>query len=321
MNITAFPSQLESTMTDAHLDAATTIIEQARRGSRQVPVVQSFFDEPTNTVSYVVHDPATREAAVIDSVLDYDAAAGRTSCASADAIIAHVKAEGLTVTWLLETHAHADHLSAAPYLKDHLGGQLAIGREIIHVQNVFGKIFNEGTEFARDGSEFDRLFEDGDRFRIGGLEAIALHVPGHTPADLAYVIGDAVFTGDTLFMPDYGTARADFPGGDSRQLYRSIRRLMALPEQTRLFHCHDYKAAGRDTYAWETTVGAQRAGNVHVHEGVGEDEFVAMRDARDATLSMPRLILPSIQVNMRGGHLPEPESNGTRYLKIPLDVL
>ena len=308
-------------MTDAHLDTATTIIEQARSGSRQVPVVQSFFDEPTNTVSYVVHDPATREAAVIDSVLDYDAAAGRTSCASADAIIAHVKAEGLTVTWLLETHAHADHLSAAPYLKDHLGGQLAIGREIIHVQNVFGKIFNEGTEFARDGSEFDRLFEDGDRFRIGGLEAIALHVPGHTPADLAYVIGDAVFTGDTLFMPDYGTARADFPGGDSRQLYRSIRRLMALPEQTRLFHCHDYKAAGRDTYAWETTVGAQRAGNVHVHEGVGEDQFVAMRDARDATLSMPRLILPSIQVNMRGGHLPEPESNGTRYLKIPLDVL
>ncbi|CAL1690569.1 putative metallo-hydrolase [Brevundimonas subvibrioides] len=321
MNITAFPSQLESTMTDAHLDAATTIIDQARSGSGQVPIVHSFFDEPTNTVSYVVHDPATREAAVVDSVLDYDAAAGRTSFASADAIIAHVKAGGLTVTWLLETHAHADHLSAAPYLKDHLGGQLAIGREIIHVQNVFGKIFNEGTEFARDGSEFDRLFEDGDRFRIGGLEAIALHVPGHTPADLAYVIGDAVFTGDTLFMPDYGTARADFPGGDSRQLYRSIRRLMALPEQTRLFHCHDYKAAGRDTYAWETTVGAQRAGNVHVHEGVGEDEFVAMRDARDATLSMPKLILPSIQVNMRGGHLPEPESNGTRYLKIPLDVL
>ena len=320
MNITA-PNHLESTMTDAHLDVATTIIEQARSGSGHVPVVHSFFDEPTNTVSYVVHDPATREAAVIDSVLDYDAAAGRTSFASADAIIAHVKAEDLTVTWLLETHAHADHLSAAPYLKDHLGGQLAIGREIIHVQNVFGKIFNEGTEFARDGSEFDRLFEDGDRFRIGGLEAIALHVPGHTPADLAYVIGDAVFTGDTLFMPDYGTARADFPGGDSRQLYRSIRRLMALPESTRLFHCHDYKAAGRDTFAWETTVGAQRAGNVHVHEGVGEDEFVAMRNARDATLSMPKLILPSIQVNMRGGHLPEPESNGTRYLKIPLDVL
>ena len=306
---------------DIHLAAAASIVEKARGGSGQAPCVESFFDEPTNTVSYVVHDPVSREAAVIDSVLDYDPAAGRTSSASADAIIAHVKAEGLTVTWLLETHAHADHLSAAPYLQEHLGGQLAIGREIIHVQNVFGKIFNEGTEFARDGSEFDRLFEDGDRFRIGGLEAMALHVPGHTPADLAYVIGDAVFTGDTLFMPDYGTARADFPGGDSRQLYRSIRRLMALPEQTRLFLCHDYKAAGRDTFAWETTVGAQRAGNVHVHEGVGEDEFVAMRNARDATLSMPKLILPSIQVNIRGGHLPEPESNGTRYLKIPLDVL
>lgn len=306
-------------MDDAHLHEASEIIDRARSGVS--PVVASFFDEPTNTVSYVVHDPATREAAVIDSVLDYDAAAGRTSFASADAIIAHVRAEGLTVTWLLETHAHADHLSAAPYLKAHLGGQLAIGREIIHVQNVFGKIFNAGTEFARDGSEFDRLFEDGDRFRIGEIEAMALHVPGHTPADLAYIIGDAVFTGDTLFMPDYGTARADFPGGDSRQLYRSIRRLMALPAETRLFLCHDYKAAGRDTYAWETTVGAQRAGNVHVHEGVGEDEFVAMRNARDATLSMPKLILPSIQVNMRGGHLPEPESNGTRYLKMPLDAL
>ena len=308
-------------MQDIPLQDAARLISHARLGSAAVPTVRSFFDEPTNTVSYVVHDPATREAAVIDSVLDYDAAAGRTSFASADALIAYVRAEGLTVVWLLETHAHADHLSAAPYLKAHLGGQLAIGREIIHVQTVFGKIFNAGAAFARDGSEFDRLFEDGDVFRIGGLEAIALHVPGHTPADLAYVIGDAVFTGDTLFMPDYGTARADFPGGDSRQLYRSIRRLMALPEQTRLFHCHDYKAAGRDTFAWETTVGAQRAGNVHVHEGVGEDEFVAMRDARDATLSMPKLILPSIQVNMRGGHLPEPESNGARYLKIPLDVL
>ncbi|WP_428156548.1 MBL fold metallo-hydrolase [Brevundimonas sp.] len=308
-------------MNDPALKYATRIIEQSGPGSGAVATVKSFFDEPTNTVTYVVHDSATGEAAVIDSVLDYDAAAGRTSFASADAVIAYVKAEGLTVAWLLETHAHADHLSAAPYLKAHVGGQLAIGREIIHVQTVFGKIFNEGTAFARDGSEFDRLFEDGDRFKIGGIEATALHVPGHTPADLAYVVGDAVFTGDTLFMPDYGTARADFPGGDSRQLYRSIRRLMALPERTRLFHCHDYKAAGRDTFAWETTVGAQRAGNVHVHQGVGEDEFVAMRDARDATLSMPRLILPSIQVNMRGGHLPEPEPNGTRYLKIPLDVL
>jgi len=308
-------------MTDTHQDKASAIIGNASAGTHPIPIVTSFFDKATNTISYVVQDPTTREAAVIDSVLDFDPAAGRTAYSSADAIIAYLKAEKLSVTWLLETHAHADHLSAAPYLKEKLGGTLAIGREIIDVQNVFGKIFNEGTEFARDGSEFDRLFEDGDTFQIGGLQAMALHVPGHTPADLAYVIGEAVFTGDTLFMPDYGTARADFPGGDSRQLFRSIRRLMALPERTRLFHCHDYKAAGRDRFAWETTVGAQRTGNVHVHEGVSEDDFVAMRDARDATLPMPRLILPSIQVNMRGGHLPEPESNGTRYLKIPLDVL
>ncbi|MEO6382279.1 MAG: MBL fold metallo-hydrolase [Nitrobacter sp.] len=308
-------------MTDTHLEQAAAIIGSAHDCAENLPIIKSFFDERTNTVSYVVHDPATRESAVIDSVLDFDPAAGRTSFASADAIIAYAKAGKLSVKWLLETHAHADHLSAAPHLKEKLGGTLAIGREIIYVQNVFGKIFNEGTEFARDGSEFDRLFEDGDRFTIGGLEAMALHVPGHTPADLAYVIGDAVFTGDTLFMPDYGTARADFPGGDSRQLFRSIRRLLALPERTRLFHCHDYKAPGRDRFAWETTVGAQRTGNVHVHEGVTEEDFVTMRDARDATLSMPRLILPSIQVNIRGGHLPEPDSNGTRYLKIPLDVL
>lgn len=284
-------------------------------------VIKSFFDEPTNTVSYVVHDPESRCAAIIDSVLDYDPASGRTSFSSADAVIAYVGEKELTIDWLLETHAHADHLSAAPYLKNKLGGKIAIGREIIHVQNVFGKIFNEGTEFARDGSEFDHLFEDGDQFEIGAIRATVLHVPGHTPADLAYAIGDAVFTGDTLFMPDYGTARADFPGGDSRMLFRSIRRLMELPDQTRLFHCHDYKAVGRDNFAWETTVGAQRVGNVHVHEGVSEDDFVVMRDARDATLSMPTLILPSIQVNMRGGHLPEPESNGTRYLKIPLNAL
>ena len=306
---------------DIPLTKAAAIIDMVHTGPGPAPLVTCFFDEPTNTASYVVHDPATRHAAIIDSVLDFDAAAGRTSFASADEIIAYVNANKLSVTWLLETHAHADHLSAAPYLKEKLGGTLAIGREIIHVQNVFGKIFNEGTEFARDGSEFDHLFEDGAHFKIGGLEAMALHVPGHTPADLAYVIGDAVFTGDTLFMPDYGTARADFPGGDSRQLFRSIRRLMALPARARLFHCHDYKAAGRDTYAWESTVGAQRAGNVHVHEGVSEDDFVTMRDARDATLSMPKLILPSVQVNMRGGRLPEPESNGTRYLKIPLDIL
>lgn len=297
------------------------IVQIGRVKTAGSPVVRSFFDEPTNTATYVVWDPATRKAAIVDSVLDFDAAAGRTNTASADAVIAYVQGEGLTVDWLLETHAHADHLSAAPYLQQALGGQLAIGREIIRVQNVFGKIFNAGTDFERDGSDFDRLFGDGDRFAIGNIEAIALHVPGHTPADMAYVIGDAVFTGDTLFMPDYGTARADFPGGDARQLFRSIRRLMQLPDETRLFLCHDYKAVGRDEYFWETTVGAQRVGNVHVHEGVSEDDFVAMRNSRDATLSMPKLILPSIQVNMRGGHLPKPEANGTRYLKIPLDAL
>lgn len=308
-------------MNDPHLEQAAALVNAVHHGAAVRSVVKSFFDEPTNTVSYVVHDPATREAVIIDSVLDFDAASGRISYSSADHIVAYVQSERLSVVWLLETHAHADHLSAAPYLKEKAGGALAIGREIIHVQNVFGKIFNEGGDFARDGSEFDRLFEDGDAFQIGGISAIALHVPGHTPADLAYVIGDAVFTGDTLFMPDYGTARADFPGGDSRQLFRSIRRLLSLPDHARLFHCHDYKAVGRDSFAWETTVGAQRAGNVHVHEGVNEDDFVAMRDARDATLSMPKLILPSIQVNIRGGQLPVPESNGTRYLKIPLDVL
>lgn len=304
---------------ESALNEAVAQIERAKAAGS--PIVQSFFDEPTNTATYVVWDPVTRKAAIVDSVLDFDAAAGRTRTASADAVIAYVRDNSLTVDWLLETHAHADHLSAAPYLQKALGGQLAIGREIIRVQNVFGKIFNAGTDFERDGSEFDRLFDDGDRFAIGDIEAIALHVPGHTPADMAYVIGDAVFTGDTLFMPDYGTARADFPGGDARQLYRSIRRLMQLPDETRLFLCHDYKAAGRDQYVWETTVGAQRVGNVHVHEGVNEDDFVAMRTSRDATLSMPKLILPSVQVNMRGGHLPEPEANGTRYLKIPLDAL
>lgn len=306
-------------MTDTILAAAASQVTAAQG----IPtlVVRSFFDEPTNTASYVAHDPTTRRAAIIDSVLDFDAAAGRTDTASADAIIAYVRDEELVIDWLLETHAHADHLSAAPYLQKALGGALAIGREILRVQDVFGKIFNEGTDFARDGSEFDRLFDDGDRFAIGSIPAIALHVPGHTPADMAYVIGEAVFTGDTLFMPDYGSARADFPGGDARQLYRSIRRLLTLPAETRLFLYHDYKAPGRDRYAWETTVGAQRTGNVHVHEGVGEDEFVTMRMARDATLSMPKLILPSIQVNMRGGHLPEPEANGTRYLQLPLNVL
>ncbi len=312
---------LKAAPADEALGVAATMIADTQAGALPLPVVASFFDEPTSTASYVVHDPVTRKCAIIDSVLDYDAAAGRLSHTSADVIVAYVEQHGLSAEWLLETHAHADHLSAAPYLQDRLGGKLAIGREIITVQKVFGTIFNEGADFARDGSQFDQLFDDGDTFQIGSLTATALHVPGHTPADLAYVIGDAVFTGDTLFMPDYGTARADFPGGDASQLYRSIRRLMALPDTTRLFLCHDYKAPGRDTFAWETTVDAERTGNVHVHEGVSEDAFVKMRTERDATLDMPKLILPSVQVNIRGGYLPEPESNGTRYLKVPLDVL
>lgn len=308
-------------MSDLPLRHAADQIGSALESPARRPIIKAFFDEPTNTVSYVAHCPETRRAAIIDSVLDYDAAAGRTSTQSADAIITYVNDESLEVDWLLETHAHADHLSAAPYLQAKLGGTLAIGREIVQVQTIFGKVFNAGTEFARDGSDFDHLFSDGDTFRIGNLEAIALYVPGHTPADMAFVIGDAAFIGDTLFMPDYGTARADFPGGDARQLFRSICRLLSLPGQTRLFMCHDYKAPGRDSYAWETTVAAQKAGNVHVHDGVSEDEFCIMRTARDATLSMPKLILPSIQVNMRGGHLPPPEDNGVRYLKIPLDTL
>ncbi|AXU18121.1 MBL fold metallo-hydrolase [Novosphingobium sp. THN1] len=307
-------------MSDHALVTATAQISAAR-ASAAAPVVTTFFDEATFTATHVVHDPATLRAAVIDPVLDFDQASGRTSHASADRVIAHVEAHGLTVDWLLETHAHADHLSAAPYLKERLGGQIVIGAAIRTVQDVFGKVFNEGPAFARDGSQFDLLMDDGHTFRVGGIEAIALHVPGHTPACLAYVIGDAVFVGDTLFMPDYGTARADFPGGDARTLYRSIRRLMALPDETRVFLCHDYKATGRDQFVWETTIGAERTANVHVHEGVSEDEFVAMREARDATLGMPKLILPSIQVNMRAGHLPEPDSNGVRYLRLPVDLL
>jgi glyoxylase-like metal-dependent hydrolase (beta-lactamase superfamily II) len=306
---------------DPHLQAAKEQIDRAIRGQTQAPVVKTFFDEPTFTASHVVHDPRTRAAAVIDSVLDFDQPSGRTSTASADAIIAYLQEHGLTLEWLLETHAHADHLSAAPYLQERLGGKIAIGREILTVQNVFGKIFNEGTAFARDGSQFDRLFEDGDVFQIGEIAATVLHVPGHTPADLAYVVGDAVFVGDTMFMPDYGSARADFPGGDARRLFRSIKRLLQLPDRARVFLCHDYKAPNRDQFVWETTILAERAGNVHFHEGVSEDEFVALRTQRDATLGMPRLILPSIQVNMRAGHLPEPEENGTRYLKLPLNVL
>jgi glyoxylase-like metal-dependent hydrolase (beta-lactamase superfamily II) len=294
--------------------------EQVRAHPRRL-VVQAFFDEPTFTASYVVHDPATHKAAIIDSVCDFDQPSGRTSHESADAIIAYVKAKGLTVDWILETHAHADHLSAAPYLQEQLGGKIAIGAKIKTVQSVFAGIFNEGPYFAQDGSQFDTLFEDGDAFNIGAIPAVALHVPGHTPACIAYIIGDAAFVGDTMFMPDYGSARADFPGGDARTLFRSIRRLMQLPAETRVFLCHDYQGPQRDEYIWETTIGAQRTGNVHVHEGITEDGFVDMRTKRDGTLGMPRLILPSIQVNIRAGHLPEPESNGTRYLKLPLNLL
>lgn len=283
--------------------------------------VKAFFDDVTSTISYVVHDPLTRKAAIIDSVLDYDPASGRTATNAADALLAYVREQRLAVDWVLETHVHADHLSAAPYLQQQLGGKIAIGAEIVTVQENFGKIFNAGTEFARDGSEFDQLFKDGDHFEIGTLPATALHVPGHTPSDLAYVIGDAVFCGDTIFMPDFGTARTDFPGGSAAQLFHSIQRLLSLPGQTRLFICHDYKAKGRDIHAWETTVADERAHNVHVHEGVSEAEFVAMRTARDKTLAMPRLILPSVQVNMRAGQLPPPEENGLRYLKIPFNAL
>ena len=307
-------------MTDHSLAEAIAIVERATAAG-VLPAVRTFFDEPTNTATHVVHDPATGAAAIIDSVLDFDQASGRTSHASADAIIAYVEEAGLTVEWQIETHAHADHLSAAPYLQERLGGTLVIGQHITTVQRVFGEIFNEDDRFARDGSQFDRLMADGERFTLGELEGIVLHTPGNTPACMAWIIGDALFTGDTLFMPDYGTARADFPGGDAATLYRSIRRLMELPSETRVFLCHDYKAAGRDDYAWETTIAAERTGNVHVHDGVSEADFVTMREARDRTLGMPKLILPSIQVNMRAGHLPEPEANGTRYLKLPLNQL
>jgi glyoxylase-like metal-dependent hydrolase (beta-lactamase superfamily II) len=281
--------------------------------------VFSFFDEPTNTATYILKDPASRAAAIVDSVLDYDAAAGRTDTKAADGLISYVREHDLKVEWLLETHVHADHLSAAPYLKEKLGGKIAIGANITVVQDVFGKVFNAGTEFERDGSQFDTLFKDGDRIRIGGMEGYAMHTPGHTPACMTYVFGDAAFIGDTLFMPDYGTARADFPGGSARDLYRSIRKVLALPPETRLFLCHDYKAPGRDSFKWETTVAEQRASNVHVRDGVTEDQYVAMREARDKTLGMPKLIIPSIQVNMRAGDLPEPEDNGVRYLKVPLN--
>lgn len=285
------------------------------------PHVEAFFDSATYTYSYVVSDPTTGHCAIIDSVLDYDPASGHTSFKSAERLVAYVREQALTVEWLLETHVHADHLSAAQYLKRELGGQLAIGEQITVVQNTFGKLFNVGSEFATDGRQFDRLLKDGERFSVGGIEVHAIHTPGHTPACMTYLIGDAGFVGDTLFMPDYGTARCDFPGGDARKLFQSIQKLFELSDNTRLFMCHDYKTPGRDDYRNETTIAEQRAHNVHVHQGTSEADFVAMRQARDATLGMPTLILPSVQVNMRAGQLPPAEGNGTCYLKIPLNVL
>lgn len=284
------------------------------------PVITAFFDEPTNTISYLVADPETGGAAVIDPVLDFDLASGTADCRSADRIIAAAEEKGWRIIMVLETHAHADHLSAAPYIKARTGAPIGIGEHIRDVQKIFRPVFAL-DDLKTDGSDFDRLFADGETFNIGALKVMVMHVPGHTPADIAYLIGDAAFVGDTLFMPDYGTARADFPGGDARQLYRSIRRVLALPGETRLFMCHDYKAPGRDDYRWETTVDEQRRNSVHVHDGVSEDEFVAQREARDATLSVPKLLLPAIQVNVRAGRFPEAEANGVHYLKIPVKVV
>ncbi len=290
----------------------------AEVGSR--PDVKGFFDPATSTITYVVSDRVTKRAAIIDSVLDYDPKAARTSTHSADAIVGHVKDSALVIDWHLETHAHADHLSAAPYLKEKLGGRIAIGEGIAIVQKTFKKIFNAEPDFATDGRQFDRLFKDGETFRIGELDAHIIHTPGHTPACVTYLIGDCAFVGDTLFMPDYGTARCDFPGGDAHMLYRSIRKLLALPAQTKLYMCHDYPPGGRAPL-WQTTVAEERAKNIHVHDGVSEDAFVAMRTARDKTLDMPVLILPSVQVNMRAGRFPPPEDNGVSYLKLPLNQL
>ena len=284
------------------------------------PIIHAFFDVPTNTVSYLVGDPETKDAAVIDPVLDYDHKSGKANVTSADAILAKVKELGLTVKLVLETHVHADHLSGAPYIKLRTGAKVAIGERIKEVQKIFRPVFN-ALDVSGEGSEFDTLFKDGDRFTIGNLQGEVLATPGHTPACISYMIGDAVFVGDTMFMPDYGTARADFPGGDARILYRSIRRLMALPAETRLFMCHDYLPKdGRKHFAWETTVAEEKARNIHAHEGVSEDDFVRMRTTRDATLSAPTLLLPSIQVNMRAGKLPPAEANGVQYLKVPITL-
>ena len=285
------------------------------------PDVTAFFDEATNTATYLVHDPSGRACAVIDSVLDFDYASGRTDTRSADAVIACINERGYDLQWILETHVHADHLSAAPYLQKRLGGKIGIGAQITAVQATFGKVFNEGQDFRRDGSQFDQLFAGGDSFQIGQLRGDVLHTPGHTPACMTYVTGDAAFVGDTLFMPDFGTARCDFPGGSAAQMYASVQLILDLPEETRVFVCHDYKAPGRDIFAWESTVGDQKRRNVHIGAGRSLNDFVALRQARDASLQMPRLIIPSLQVNMRAGHMPPPESDGKTYLKVPVNGL
>jgi glyoxylase-like metal-dependent hydrolase (beta-lactamase superfamily II) len=284
------------------------------------PEVKGFFDPATNTISYVVKDPGSNACALVDTVMDIDYAAGRITYAHADEIIAYVKDKGLTVDWLIETHVHADHLSAAPYIQRQLGGKIGIGRMITVIQDTFGKIFNEGTEFQRDGSQFDRLFEDGDTYLVGGMKCVALHTPGHTPACMTHVMGDAAFVGDTLFMPDGGSARADFPGGDAGVLYDSIQKVLSLPDQMRLFMCHDYGPNGREI-RWETTVGEERAHNIHIGKGKSREEFVAMRTARDRTLDMPKLIIPALQINMRGGDLPPADDDGKRFLKVPINGL
>ena len=288
---------------------------------RLKPEVTAFFDSATNTISYIVRDANSHSCAIVDSVLDFDAASGRTSTTSADRIIETVRGGGLQVLWHLETHAHADHLSAAPYLQRELGGEIAIGEHIVDVQSVFGDVFNEGTQFSRDGSQFDRLLKDGESLPLGTATIDVMHTPGHTPACVVYVVGDAAFVGDTIFMPDFGTARCDFPGGSAQQLWQSIQRLWTLPDETRLFMCHDYKAPGRDEYRWETTVREQRLQNKHVGEGATERGFVALREQRDSELSMPRLLLPSVQINMRAGRFPEPEGNGVAYMKLPINAL
>ena len=285
------------------------------------PKVKAFFDPQTNTISYVVRDPNGHAAAIIDSVLDFDHASGTTQTSSADKIIAYVKEQALDIQWLLESHVHADHLSAAPYIQDQLGGRIGIGNNITLVQDTFGKVFNEGTEFQRDGSQFDQLFDHGDVFHIGQMRVDVLHTPGHTPACLTYVIEDAAFVGDTLFMPDFGTARCDFPGGSSQILYESIQKIIALPDETKIFVGHDYKAPGRDEYSWETTVGEQRKKNIHIGGDVKAEAFVKLRDERDAKLAMPKLIVPSLQINMRAGNMPPPDEHGDVFLKLPINKL